>query len=677
LGNPYQSKGLRGGDSSQLVPIPLDRYIYEQSTYNCQEHEMCGIAGWAGYEASKGEKEAVLNALKHRGPDSHGFWQENDVWLGHRRLAIIDLSTEGHQPKLSSTQRFVVTFNGEIFNYLELRAELSSQGRKFRGESDTEVLLEAIEHYGFKVALEKLNGMFSIAVWDREEGTLTLARDRMGEKPLYYSISGEKIAFASELTGLMKINWIDKRVDRTALNEYFSHLCVPGNHSIIVGARKLEPGNALIWRRGEYHVEPFWELKEKATSSADFVGNLSESDYVDGLIEILSDAVRIRTRSDVPLGILLSSGIDSSIIASMLKETSTQRFSTYTVGLEDLSFDEGRDARKISNLLESDHHELILRPKEIIESLEDIITHFDEPFADSSSIPTYHISKFASSYVKVALGGDGGDELFAGYPRYFWADRIERIRAIAGKSGASAIGSALKIVPQKAYNLVDRVFLHGRRGGALGLGMRAHRFADYLMFEPEQLPSSVYSVWKQDGPPFLLNTAGVSDFQRFVKLPTLNWSECMMLSDQMFFLPDDILTKTDRASMAFGLELRSPLLDHRIVEWSWRLPRSLKLVAEADNGKNLLRKAVSRYIPASYFNRAKKGFSIPLASWLRVELREWVEGFLSAECVRGAGLDERVVRDIWIRHLAGEDFSSKLWTILVWIVWSRSRKVIL
>jgi asparagine synthase (glutamine-hydrolysing) len=631
---------------------------------------MCGIAGWTGPRLDADIAATMLAALAHRGPDDSGVWREDAVWLGQRRLAIVDLTPTGHQPMLSASGRYVLTYNGEVYNHPELRAELERAGHAFRGHSDTEVMLAAFEAWGVEAALQRFNGMFAFAVWDSRERCLLLARDRIGEKPLYYAASGGDLAFASELTALWPLPWLDKSVDREALAAYFRYLCVPAPASIIRGAKKLQPGMLYRWKDGAGSMQPYWSVSAAVAGGRAAPLALDFNAAADELESLLRDAVRIRLRSDVPYGALLSGGIDSSVVVALMQQEASRPVSTYTVGFEQKSHDESAHAQAVADHLGTMHTMQTLLPRDVIELATHVATLHDEPFADSSSIPTFLLSRFTRSHVKVALTGDGGDELFGGYPRYFWASRIERLRRRLTPAGATMLAGALQCVPAGAWNGVDRLLLNGRFGGANGLGSRAHRFADYLRHPPEEVYRAIVSAWKQ--PTQIIsgdcreNPAYDPDLQRYSEL---DWAAAMMATDQQNYLPNDILVKADRTSMAVALETRAPLLDHRLVEWSWRLPLRFKLDDRGDAGKLILREVLYRHVPRALIDRPKMGFGMPVGTWLRGPLRAWAEDLLGAERLSAAGLDAQPVLRAWREHLAGAERMPEIWTVLMWVQW--------
>lgn len=636
---------------------------------------MCGIAGWIGSSFNVDQAKNMLAGLQHRGPDGNGEWLEDHVWLGHRRLAIIDLSPSGHQPMLSSTRRYVLSYNGEVYNYPEIRIALEKSGHVFLGHSDTEVMLAAFDQWGIDAAIQMFNGMFAFGVWDRKEHTLSLVRDRMGEKPLYYAENSGNIAFASELSALWRLPWLDKRVDKGALASYFRYLCVPAPATIIHGARKLQPGTIFRWKGGTGEVHRYWSVSHAVESGLKTPFRMDFRDAADELEKILQEAVRIRLRSDVPYGALLSGGIDSSLIVALMQQESRRPIFTFTIGFPEKSHDESVHARAIAAHLGTRHTEETLLPQNVIDLVPYVASLHDEPFADSSSIPTFLLAQFTRKHVKVALSGDGGDELFGGYPRYFWAERIEKIRHKLTPTGAGALAGILEsisagLLDNFGYHLLRRKF-----SGANGFGSRVHRFSTYLRYPPEDVYRSIVSAWKHPEEVILGGGNESNPFDpNLEKYKHLSWAASMMAVDQENYLPNDILTKMDRVSMSVALEARAPLLDHRLVEWAWRLPMEYKLSGKGDTGKLLLRTVLYRYVPREMMERPKMGFGMPIGKWLRNELREWAEEMLSFDRLTVAGLNARSVHHKWQEHLSGLDRLPEIWTVLMWIQWQEKWK---
>lgn len=637
---------------------------------------MCGIFGWLGPEIDPSLAHRLRDDLQHRGPDDAGEWfdQAAGVWLGQRRLSILDLSPLGHQPMHSPCGRYVLTFNGEIYNYKELRRRLESAGHPFRGESDTEVVLMACAAWGCESAAQCFEGMFAFGLYDRAERVLWLARDPMGIKPLYYAHHGDRFAFSSELTSLPQLSWIDHSIDQDALFSYFRYSCVPAPASILSGVRKLASGTLLRFAQGEATSSSYWDLAKRATALRQGASKpMSLQEAADELEVRLRHSVRQHMQSDVPYGAFLSGGIDSSTVVALMQAESLRPVKTFSIGFSEGSHDESAHGRAVATHLGTDHHELILNADEIPDLVPMVANYFDEPFADNSSIPTYLVSRFARESVTVCLSGDGGDELFGGYPRYFWGKRIERLRHRLSPRGASIASRILRSVPRPLWDGVVNPALGNRFSGSEGLAYRVHRFADYLGCDRKNAYADTMSIWPNPAelldytPKYALGADALS-------YPDLSWADEMMLIDQSVYLQDDILTKVDRASMAVSLEARVPLLTHSLVEWAWQLDNSLKLSETGDRGKLVLREVLYRHVPKELVERPKQGFGMPVGKWLRRELRDWAEEMLSPGSLASSSLlDVDCVRTVWREHLAGQDRLSQLWTILMFQQWYHSQ----
>ena len=630
---------------------------------------MCGIVGCISRDFDQNLANRMRDCLEHRGPDSWGEWREKNIWLAHRRLAIMDLSSHGHQPMHSSCGRYVLTYNGEIYNYKELYRQLELTGWDFHGQSDTEVVLAACAVWGIEIAVSRFEGMFAFGLYDRNERMLWLARDSMGIKPLYYAHQGDQIAFSSELTPLLFLPWINRSIDRSALFSYFRYGCVPAPASILKGVKKLSSGTLLRFKEGNSTTKSFWNLPEKAIiARKNSVSNLSLQEAVDELDIRLRNSIKQHMQSDVPYGAFLSGGVDSSAVVALMQDQSSSPINTFSIGFSEKSHDESAYAKAVANCLGTNHHELIINSEDIPHLVPKVASHYDEPFADNSSIPTFLVSRFARESVKVCLSGDGGDELFGGYPRYFWAKRIENLRRVLSQRGAKVLAKLLQTIPETLWNRAINPMLGYRYSGAEGLAYRIRRFSAYLNVQRTDAYSQTMSFWKN--PSELLNyqpaCALGADAEHYPELP---WAEEMMLVDQGNYLQDDILTKIDRASMAVSLESRVPLLTHPLVEFSWQIDSSLKFADKGDRGKLVLRNMLYRYVPKELIERPKQGFGMPVGQWLRGPLREWAEELLNKADLDGCGLDSDVVTMIWREHQAGLDRQSMLWTVLMYREW--------
>lgn len=645
---------------------------------------MCGIAGqlkWPGQSTEAtllNECTRMADAIIHRGPDDHGVWVKPDagVGLAHRRLAIVDLSPAGHQPMLSVSGRYVIVFNGEIYNHLELRRQIEQEGRAptWRGHSDTETLLAAFDVWGIEKALKQSIGMFAIALWDLEQSVLVLARDRLGEKPLYYGWQGEGeqavFLFGSELKALKAHPAFNASINRNALALYLRHNYIPAPHSIYEGINKLQPGCILTisLARREPMIQEYW-----SALSTVLEGTKSRHEYrdpqqaVDQLEVLLKSAVSQQMMADVPLGAFLSGGIDSSTIVALMQAQSSRPVKTFTIGFHEKGYNEAEHAKAVAKHLGTDHTELYVNPQQamaVIPSLPDI---YDEPFSDSSQIPTFLVSQLARQHVTVSLSGDAGDELFSGYTRYnvtanAW-QKLSRLPLPLRKLAASSITS---LSPQGWSTLLGWLPRLGHR-----IGDKLHKGAGVLASTSvDQLYHGLVSHWDDPGQlviggsePQTILTGLMPDLEGLAPV------ERMMLLDLLTYLPDDILTKVDRASMAVTLESRVPMLDHRVVEFAWQLPQSLK---QRDGvGKWALRQVLYRHVPQSLIDRPKMGFGVPIDAWLRGPLRDWAEDLLDESKLRQQGyLRPEPIRQKWQEHLNGSrNWAYHLWDILMFQAW--------
>lgn len=649
---------------------------------------MCGIAGIVGPGVrsmeARGRVCAMTDALAHRGPDECGYWIEPSgrAAFGHRRLSIIDLSPEGLQPMASAGGRYQLTFNGEVYNFRALRGELERAGHRFRGSSDTEVMLAAFEEWGVVGAVGRFVGMFAFAVWDGRERELCLVRDRLGEKPLYYGRAGHDFVFASELNALAAHPEWDNAVSQGAAALFLRHNYIPAPHTIYRDAKKLPPGTMLRVRPDESgrcsdeRIETYWSAREAARAGAArrFAGN--EVEAVERLDELLRESVVGQMVADVPLGAFLSGGVDSATVVSLMQAASTRPVKTFTVGFDEAGYDESLHARAVADFLGTEHTELRVGAAEACRLLPRLAEIYDEPFADSSQLPTCLVSQLARRHVTVTLSGDGGDELFGGYGRYRlgrdWL-RAGRIPACARQSAARLLEGLPPRVLDAALGWASPLFSRYRPDGSPAvLAAKAARVL--RLATPGLMYRHALSQWKEPGE-LMPGVAEPPD--AFAELIAAgdgpaDFSEWMMLADTVGYLPDDILVKLDRASMAAGLEARAPLLDHRIVEFAWSLPVQMKVRGSV--GKWPLRQVLYRRVPRELVERPKMGFAAPLGTWLRGPLREWAESLLCERGLRECGLEPAPVRRLWAEHVSGRlDRHGELWGVLMLRLWQQHR----
>lgn len=647
---------------------------------------MCGLTGFLTRESNRDAdlRTSVFlmaDQLCHRGPDNSGVWVDSSVGLalGFRRLAIIDLSPEGHQPMPSRCGRYMIVFNGEVYNFKTLRQELESEGQKFRGHSDTEVMLAAISEWGVERAIKKFVGMFAFALWDRHERALHLVRDRLGIKPLYYGLAAKTFLFGSELKALRAHPDFVSEIDRDALALQMRYSYIPQPYSIYRGIYKLKPGCILTVRASDSPFRPlpvpksYWsadEVYEEGTTSP-FRG--SEVEARVQLEELLREAVRVRMVADVPLGAFLSGGVDSSIVVALMQAQSARPVKTFTIGFYESNYNEARQAKAVAAHLGTDHTELYVTPDETMAVIPNLAALYDEPFSDSSQIPTYLVSALARQHVTVSLSGDGGDELFGGYNRYFLGDSVWKKVRWMGKLGRRLGAWTLTRLSLQTWRRLFAI-----AGGSLPPGLRVttpaekvYKLAEVLNTHTSQdFYRSLVSHWS---PPSDI-VLGADELPTILSNPS-KWGmlpeflQQIMFLDLITYLPDDILTKLDRASMGVSLEARVPLLDHRVVEFAARIPLSMKI--REGQGKWLLRQILYQYVPKELIERPKMGFGIPIDDWLRGPLRAWAEDLLHEDRLRREGfLRPEPIRKLWLEHLSGrKNWQYYLWDVLVFQGW--------
>ena len=612
----------------------------------------------------------MTGRLSHRGPDAEGVWTGKGIGLGHRRLSILDLSQAGAQPMTSRSGRYVMVYNGEIYNHLSLREHLTGP---WQGHSDTETILALIEQMGVDQALCRLVGMFAIALWDTKESCLYLARDRMGEKPLYYGWAGQDIVFASELKAITAHPQAEKALSQEAIFHYMRYSYVPAPLSIYEGVFKLKPGHyiCLDQDRLRYHNLPepqqYWSYQKAVTDgrSALFEGSDEEAKSI--FHAHLSKAVKGQMISDVPLGCFLSGGIDSSLIASVMQAQSLTKVKSFSIGFGEADFNEAAHAKEVANYLGLDHHEAYVSEQDALSVIPKLPSIYCEPFADASQIPTYLVSQLAKTHITVALSGDGGDELMGGYNRYAWALKLGQIQRFAPSALTVMAGHMIDSMPAPLLNELTG-FVPGLHK-VTDRGLKAHKFAQMLKAKDFQsLYRQLVSQWAQPQEALL-----ASDFfaDRSADLSSLSLGpvDYMMAQDSLTYLPDDILVKVDRAAMANSLEGRIPFLDHRLIELSWQMPLSMKM--RNGKGKWLLRSLLYDYVPKELVDRPKAGFAVPLAKWLRGDLRDWAESLLDEQALKSGGIfDAEKLRALWQAHLSGHhDYQYQLWGPLMLLAW--------
>lgn len=646
---------------------------------------MCGLAGFLQQRPVEGGDVAMIlermtGSIAHRGPDTHGAWLDTDagIALGHRRLAIIDLSPAGHQPMVSPSGRFVLAFNGEIYNHGDLRRALTDEGRapgNWRGQSDTETLAAGFDAWGIEQTIQRAVGMFAIAVWDRSRRTLSLVRDRMGEKPLYYGwqngAARRAFLFGSELKALRQHPACTREIDRGAVVQLMRHGHVGEGHSIYSGLHKVRPGELVeVSLKAPQPTSTRYWCGVAAASQRSEDASRPVEDTVAELEALLMDATGRQMMSDVPLGAFLSGGIDSSLIVALMQRQSSRPVKTFSIGFHEQRYNEAEHAKRVAKHLGTDHVELYVGDRQLRDVIPTLPHVYDEPFADGSQIPTILVSQLARSEVTVALSGDGGDELFCGYDRYRQGAALMRvIRRVPQRLRAYASSLAC-VVPRSAWEAVLNPFVDVASGKEPN-GQRLHRLADYAQSGSlEDLHRKLVSRWRFPETAVVGGREPASLLDRRLHTSaSLGDAERMMLLDMLTYLPDDILTKVDRASMSVSLECRAPFLDHRVVEFAWRMPEDLKY--RDGQSKWALRQILYKHVPRALLDRPKMGFEVPIAAWLRGPLRSWAEDLLAADRLRRDDVfDVMLVRKMWEEHQSATcNWGPQLWNVLMFQAW--------
>jgi len=659
---------------------------------------MCGFAG-VRYDGRVNKEWlcAMISRIRHRGPDDHGVWFDKDagISLGHNRLFVLDPSPAGHQPMVSASGRYVIVLNGEIYNHASLRSVMEEGGiaPPWRGHSDTETLLAGVDAWGIEAAIEKTVGMFAFAIWDQKEGLLTLARDRLGEKPLYYGWNRGVFLFASELKALLAYPGFDQEINRNALALFLRHGYIPAPYSIYRGIFKLLPGHILMLRKeacnicpwdfdtpplesfhaGSVSLHSYWSFRGIAEKGQGQAYADTETEAACELESVLTQAVMSQQISDVPLGAFLSGGVDSSAIVALMQFHSTQPVKTFSIGFQEEDYNEAKFAKDVALHLGTDHTELYVTPEMSMAVIPRLPVIYDEPFADSSQIPTVLLSQLARQSVTVCLSGDAGDELLGGYDRYFLSRNIwEKIGWLPLTGRRALANMIMKILPcrwDQLNSLISK--FHLRKTHIKCAGDRAHKLAEILTAPtPEALYLDLISLWKSPC------DVVCSSFESLTAVSNGSFGadvgefqHRMMFLDAISYLPDDILVKVDRAAMGVGLETRAPFLDHRFVEYSWRLPINLKI--RNGRGKWLLRQILYKYLPREIIERPKMGFAVPIAEWLRGPLREWAESLLQETRLKQEGfLNPDPIHVKWSEHLSGQrNWQHHLWSVLMFQAW--------
>ncbi|MEM6780546.1 MAG: asparagine synthase (glutamine-hydrolyzing) [Pseudomonadota bacterium] len=670
-----------------ILGIPAIHLVYQSVAFHTikgfweKYSDMCGITGFLNIKGDMDRREIqavatrMHEAIAHRGPDDADVWQDPDVSivLAHRRLSIIDLSAEGRQPMVSGSGRYVCVYNGEIYNYLDIRADLDALGHSFRGRSDTEVMLSAFDQWGVNQSLQKLNGMFAIVLWDRQERQIHFIRDRFGKKPLYIGWAGQNLVFSSELKSFHQHPDFEPEIDRNALANYMQYACVHAPFSIFKNVWQLLPAGRLTLSVGAMNagsdlsqaMETYWFMPDVVNEARANPIQKSENEVIDEFEGLLKNATAQRMISDVPLGAFLSGGIDSSVVVALMQQSASAAVKTFSIGFEEQAYNEAEHAKKIAEYLGTDHQEFYVTPKEAQDVIPTLPDMYDEPFADSSQIPTHLVSKYARAQATVVLTGDGGDEILGGYERHFMVPaawkKVSWMPHFMRMFGAAV----LKTLPENVYNVM--------RPGYPQFGRRIHKLAGMVaMNDPNMIYSYLMSSWHYPEHVVKESKNPIVPLLDSVWQPQgLNFSESMMYGDSLSYRPNDLMVKMDRASMAVSLEARAPLMDYKLFEYVWRLPHDLKV--RGLSGKWLLKQVLKRHVPEELYERPKMGFGVPINEWLRGPLKDWAGDLLNPAIVKDQGfLNADLVDKAWQDHNKGittNSTGSHLWTALMFQAW--------
>lgn len=638
---------------------------------------MCGFSGFWDLRASRYDESYEQIALKmaetirSRGPDDEGAWSDSAIGIafGHRRLSILDLTLAGHQPMHAQSGRFTIAYNGEVYNAFELAKDLQTEGVQFKGHSDTEIILEAIEAWGLTNAVTKFVGMFSFCLWDRKESKLYLVRDRLGIKPLYWGVINNVVLFGSQPKSFTPHPKWKGEINPQALLSYFAHNYIPAPLSIYKGVEKQRPGTILeIGPDGETNETSYWDFRKVAQEGHASPLEIDPQLAANQLEELLLDAIEKRMISDVPLGAFLSGGVDSSTVVALMQKVSRRPIKSFSIGFEEKAYNEAPHAKAVAQHLGTDHHELYVSPEDAQSVIPHLATWYDEPFADSSQIPTYLVSKMTRDHVTVALSGDGGDELFAGYTRYTFAQSVWGMVSWIPSWGKVLGRAGISVLSPQHWTALSQVIPSKWR--PQHFGDKLYKFQGVLQqTRLEDFYRTLIDLWVGEEP--LVPGAEPLDLWALEKIyapSSFSSAEKLQYMDTLTYLSDDILTKVDRASMAVSLEARVPLLDHRVVEYAWRIPENLKL--RDGQSKWLLRQVLYRSVPKELIERPKMGFGVPIGDWIKGPLRDWAESLLSKEALESQGLNPTPILRRWQEHLAGtRNWQYALWSVLMFQSW--------